>query len=380
MGDFFGSVASLFSILNIPLGYILEFFYNLTQNYGVALILFTIFTRIFLFPLAVKSQRGSAEMLRLKPKQDMLNKKYEKDKARLNEELQKLYAEEGYNPLSGCLPMLIQLPILAGLIGVIYKPLAYIFHFTDSQVKQIVTVLTPEIELILNHKINAADSQRIEIIAAKVMNSNAAKVSDIVSTHANGLNFNFLGLDLSSAPHWLTINPLLLIPVLIYVAQFFSSYFSMKLMTITTPGQNNMFQSKSMLVLMPLMTTYFSFQVPAGIGLYWIMTSLLMIVQVLLLNKFYNAKELAAKSEEAALKRKGLSAGISVDTAQEQIPDQTSNETASDTPAPAQLPVRTYGGKMSKKQIKEANRKKLAQSRKNEQKALNDKNNIDGMK
>ena len=140
-------MAQLFNtIICYPLGAVIKFFFNFTQNYALLLVLFTIVVRFCLFPLAIKQQKSSAEMLRMKPKMDKLQKKYAKDKTKLQEEMSKLYAEEGYNPLSGCLPLLIQMPILYGLYQVVYYPLTYIMWFSNDKVNKIADILRPFIK------------------------------------------------------------------------------------------------------------------------------------------------------------------------------------------------------------------------------------------
>ena len=116
LGSVFGLFGKLFNdVICYPLGFVLRICYILTGNYALSLVIFTLIIRFVLFPLAIKQQKSSAQMMRLKPKMDNIQKKYKKDQAKLQEEMSKLYQEEGYNPLSGCLPLLLQLPILYGL-------------------------------------------------------------------------------------------------------------------------------------------------------------------------------------------------------------------------------------------------------------------------
>lgn len=127
-------------ILGTPLGWILSFFYNLAQNYGLALILFTLFTRLILLPLSIKQQKGLVKMAMFRPKMEEIQKKYAKNPTKMNEELSNLYAREGYNPLSGCLPTLIQFPILFGLIDVIYNPLTHLLKMNKEVIQTAITI------------------------------------------------------------------------------------------------------------------------------------------------------------------------------------------------------------------------------------------------
>lgn len=116
------------TIISTPLGYVMEFCYMIVRSFPLALFIFTILTRLLLFPLNIKQQRSMVKSSAMQGKVKEIQQKYASDKQRQTEELQKLYAEEKMNPLSGCLPLLIQLPIMYGLFFVIYKPLTYILH------------------------------------------------------------------------------------------------------------------------------------------------------------------------------------------------------------------------------------------------------------
>ena len=123
------------SIFGYPLGWLMWLCYKIVANYGIALIIFTLLTKLILFPLAVKQQKSSLRMARMQPKLEELQKKYGKNKEKYNEEMLKLYDEEKYNPMSGCLPLLIQFPILFGLIDVIYKPMTHILRIPSDVIK-----------------------------------------------------------------------------------------------------------------------------------------------------------------------------------------------------------------------------------------------------
>ncbi|MCI5802015.1 MAG: YidC/Oxa1 family membrane protein insertase, partial [Oscillospiraceae bacterium] len=122
------------SIFGWPLGWIMWFCYLVVRNYGIALILFTLLTKLMLLPFAVKQQKSTIKMAIFKPKMDAIQKAYGNNKEKLNEELMKLYEKEGYNPMSGCMPMLIQFPILFGLIDVVYKPLTHILRLSSAEI------------------------------------------------------------------------------------------------------------------------------------------------------------------------------------------------------------------------------------------------------
>ena len=129
-------------IFGYPLGFIMWLCYLVVRNYAVALLLFTIITKLALFPLSLKQQKSMVKMKLFQPKVEELQKKYAKNKEKLNEETMKLYQEEGYNPMSGCLPSLIQFPLLFGMIDVVYRPLTHIAHLSKDLINQAMEIVT----------------------------------------------------------------------------------------------------------------------------------------------------------------------------------------------------------------------------------------------
>lgn len=290
-------------IFGYPLGWIMWLCYKVIPIYGVALILFTIITRAILVPFSIKQQKSMVKMQIFRPRMEEIQKKYSNNKEKMNEELMKLYQEEGYNPMSGCLPMLIQFPILFGLIDVIYKPMTHILRMGNDLIHQAATIAAP----ILN--VEAANltrdySSQLKIIGAAQQNPDAFSslpgFMDAVST----LNLNFLGIDLTQTPK-LAFNLLILIPILSGLTSLLTSFFTLK-QTSATAGDNPQMagMSKSMIFMMPIMSTWFAFILPAGVGIYWIISNLLMALQTFLLYKYMNPAQLAeqAKAEYEAKK------------------------------------------------------------------------------
>ena len=125
---------NLLAIIAIPLGWLMWLCYTVSPVYWLALLLFTILTRLLLFPLSLKQHKSTAKMAVLKPKVDEIQKKYATNKEKLQQETMKVYQEAGYSPLSGCLPTILQLVVLFGLINVIYNPLQHILQFNAETV------------------------------------------------------------------------------------------------------------------------------------------------------------------------------------------------------------------------------------------------------
>lgn len=290
---------SLFDLINIPLGFLIRVIYNLVQNYGLAIILFTIVIKLVLMPLQVKSQKAMRRQQKVQPIIAELQKKYANDQQRLQQEMMKVYKENNVGCSGGCLPLLLQFPILIGLYNVIQRPLTYIRGVDFS---------------------NSAVIEKVKNIVAAV-GQNSSDVSVIVerqqmdlATWANqlgisewGINFSFLGLDLSETPAFSSIGKLLngdfsnlsttlliLIPAFAMLLTWLSSKYSQKLSgTANANNTNDQAQSmtKSMNLMMPLLTGWFTFSLPSGIGIYWIISSVMQIVQQFLITKFFEGKE-----------------------------------------------------------------------------------------
>ncbi|SEK34322.1 YidC/Oxa1 family membrane protein insertase [Ruminococcus albus] len=125
----------MFDLIAVPLGWIMKGCYHIFNNYGIALLVFTLITKVIVFPLSVKQEKSTASIAMLKPKMDELEKKYGKNKQKLQEEQMALYSETGVNPMASCLPMLVMMLILFAMIPVIYGPLTYVSNLEKDDVK-----------------------------------------------------------------------------------------------------------------------------------------------------------------------------------------------------------------------------------------------------
>lgn len=285
-------------IIGWPLGWVMWIGYQVFRNYGVALIFFTFVTKMIMFPLTLKQQKSSVKMALIKPKLDNIQKKYANNKEKLNEEMMKLYQEEGYNPMSGCLPLLIQFPILFGLINVVYNPLTHIIRLSKDVIEQgleiakgmegiLVNASMPQISIIQGVKIQP------ELFSALFSPEQIQRISNF--------NMSFFGIDLTAVPT-MAFNPLIIIPILSGVTSFLISIQSMRQAGTTAAGEtgNTM---KGMMYIMPIFSLIFCFQVPAGVGLYWVISNVLSYIQSMYMNKKYNPQEMAekARAEQEAL-------------------------------------------------------------------------------
>ena len=301
------------TIFGIPLGWIMWACFKVVPMYGIALILFTLITKALLFPLSVKQKKASAKMAIFQPKINEIQKKY-KDKEKQQEAMMKLYEEEGYNPMSSCLPLLIQFPILFGLIDVIYKPLTHLLRFPKEILAQINEVATG-----LGINVTMYQSQ-ISIVGEFHKNPEAfAAIAPEYLAKLSSLNLTFLGLDFTATPKlslWLDgtqasgLNWLILLPILSGVAALVQSLYSMKANQVPGQPQAGGGSMKIMMYIMPLFSVFIAFSFPAALSFYWTLSSVIALVQDMVLNKFYNPTrmiEIAEKEkEERKEKRKKL--------------------------------------------------------------------------
>lgn len=293
-----------------PFSWLLLALYNVFESYGLALILFSLVIKLVLLPFGMKSKKSMMRMTRINPKMKEIQKKYANNKEKYNEEIQKLYAEEKINPLGGCLWSLIPFPILLGLYSVIRQPLTNLMSLSKEQIVRIGEILG----------IPASNSAYSEITLAQQVFLNYDKIAKEIPQVLK-IDFTFLGINLAEIPNWKAIfdsgvwtspNPwaqigLFLIPVLSAATALLTPLITQKMMKQPMEGS-----AKSMLYMMPLISLYIGFIMPAGIGVYWIANSVFSLIQEVILTKHYmkvlDAEDAVNRNEkqrrEAELERK----------------------------------------------------------------------------
>ena len=137
-------MGQLFNIINIPFGAMIRWFNQITGNYLIALLLFAIVVKLVLSPLAIKQQKNQIKQAKLQPKVMAIRKKYagrddKPTQQKMTQEIQELYQKEGYNPMGGCLPLLIQMPILIALYNIVMNPLKYICQLGTDTIERLFT-------------------------------------------------------------------------------------------------------------------------------------------------------------------------------------------------------------------------------------------------
>jgi len=274
-----------------PMGAVLKFIYETLafQNYGFAIIIFTVFIRLIILPLTIKQYKSTANMQKIQPLLQEIQKKYKNDKEKLNQEMMKLYSEHKVNPAGGCLPVLIQMPIIFSLYWDISRPLYYMFNKSNDVISKLFALVPGDFTKVTGNP----DLTVMNYFAAN--KDKLADVADMLKPEEI-LNMHFLGLNLGLQPTFDAAKAsvlgfqffgLLLIPILAALTTYLSLRISMKAQSASTAPQNEMAQSmsNSMTKVMPLMTGFFAFSVPAGLGLYWIVGNLIQMAQQVYINK-----------------------------------------------------------------------------------------------
>ncbi len=283
------------TIFGWPLGFVMMGLYFVSGNkYALALSLFTLVIKLALLPLSIKQQKEQAKMAVYQPKLQAIQKKYANNRERYNEEIQKLYQEEGYNPMSGCLPTLIQFPILFGVIDVVYKPLYHILRMGNDAINELVAIAESA-----GYSFGQSYYTQIKLIDAvktdpEIFSAANAEIIQKISE----FDMNLFGLNLGEVPQFaLTygegFNWYLLIPLFAGLFQLAGTVFMQK----SNPQQQGAGAMNIMLYIMPLFSVYIGFIVPAGVGFYWALSAALQLVQTAFMHVFYNPKKMAAEIE-----------------------------------------------------------------------------------
>ena len=291
--------------IQIPFGYVLEFFYNFFNNYGIALILFSLAVKLLLLPMSAKSKKSMMKTSRLQPKIRQIELACGDDKQKYQQEVQQLYRDEGVSMFGGCLWSLLPLFILFPLYTVIREPLEYILHISADAIEKLFEV----------GKENGFDQNYWQYGVASRIEELGVGIVDGV----NNLNLTFLGVDLGQTPDWQiwkmsTWSEIggALFPLVSGGLNYLSMFISQKMNnTVIRDEKGEKDEAaartaqtgKTMNLIMPLISIWFGFIMPLGISVYWIAQSVFGIIQDIILTKHYRKvydAEDAVKRERAA--------------------------------------------------------------------------------
>lgn len=288
-------------------GYLLEFLYNLINNYGLAIILFTIIIKLLLLPLSIKQQRTMKKSAKLQEKMKTIQFKYKNDPEKMNKEVMELYKNEKMSPFSGCLTAIIQFLLLLSIFYLVRSPLTYMEKLSKDDINKYVTQLQEE------GKISSSVYPEIDVI--REYNWLKEKNPEDLNIDKVNLQMNLFGLDLSKVPQQnMADYTVYIIPVL-YIL---SSFISIRMTTAMQQKQQEekqeniidgetgkelvpeeesnemdavMQTNKMMSWMMPIMSISIAFVAPLGLALYWLMSNILMILERLVLNKAIKTEE-----------------------------------------------------------------------------------------
>lgn len=295
-------------VLSNLFGYVLNALYDIFNNYGIAIILFSIILRVILIPITISQQSSMKKTSKIQKQTQELQKKYKNNQEKMNQELMELYKKEKINPFSGCFSAIIQIVIILSVFWLVSQPLTYMKHVQDMDIYK---------EYL--DKVEEGNNKSYKEMA--ILNMVESDYQDIVKQLENGeenkeklenrknelnklrLNMNFLGLDLSKVPtQSLNDYKVYIIPILYVISSFVS-------IKMTTNMQNNkedkketsgenaseieamQSMNKSMTYMMPIMSVSIAVIAPLGLALYWLVSNVLMIVERLIIQKIMNSKE-----------------------------------------------------------------------------------------
>ena len=294
---------NFFYILSAPLGYVMEWIYNLLPNYGWDIILFTLLINIIKIPLQMSQQKSTAKMSAFQPMLMEIQTKYKDKPEKQQEEMLKLQQEYGYSPTAGCIPMLLNFLVMFGVIGVVYNPLQRIFHISAA-------ALTAAGEAMTAAGVSFTAITRDTNIIAQVVAGNSGVLScfsaeQIATITEFSQHMNFLGIDLTRIPV-LGLSMDLVLPLLSVITMFLSTHISMK-----ASGQQMQGSMKVTMYMMPLLYLFFCFTYPLAFSLYYVISNIVMTAQTQIMRKFYDPEKMRKEvEEEIAAKRKQEKRGV----------------------------------------------------------------------
>lgn len=261
------------------LGALIRFIYDLVgNNYALSIIIFTILTKIILFPITYKQTKSMADMQKMAPLEKEIREKYKGNKDKMAEELTKMYSEHKINPMGGCLSMLIQIPVIFAMFMIVKQPLTYIMQVPTEQLQ----VYTQE------------------YLGKEQVNENEIKENEIrIAQDKQLIDMKFLGMDFADVPSDIfskdenkkkeTSYVALAIPVLSLLLSIFQIKYSQKTSNMTDEQKE---QQKTMNLMMPLLSAYISFIMPLSLGIYWLLGSALQIVTQFIINKMLKKEKI----------------------------------------------------------------------------------------
>ena len=298
----------LSDIVTVPFGWLLGFLYDLTGNYGFAMIIFAVIVQLVLMPINAKAKKSMMKMSRMQPRIQEIQKKYEHDQQKQNEAIQQLQKEEGATMgFGGCLWSLVPMLILFPLFTVIRQPITYILGENAEVAAQIIAIVkeqAPNLFSNNNYYDQVVAAGEIATYAKEI----AAAIPGISAETLAGINFDFVGINLGAIPDWkfwawesftwANIGAFL-IPLVSTGSQYLQMLISQKTNDSVITNEKGVQdkevaensqaaqQTKSMMLMMPLMTLWIGFTVSAGLSVYWFIGGLVRMISDPIMTKHY---------------------------------------------------------------------------------------------
>lgn len=276
---------TIFNIINIPLGWVLEFLAGIFGgNFAASVFVFTLLANLAFIPLSIKSQKSSVQQTRIKPKLDELKKRYGDDKQKYSEAMQQLYQEENVSMSGGCLPMIVRLVIMMSIYWLIMSPLTYLLHIDKSVITDAMTQL------------GLAANARGELQIIEAVRSGSLNIPEI-SNKLSTLNFNFFGINLTQTPKFSfdifhDAQLIWVMPIIAFLAQMLTSVLSTSMQKKINPDAPNMM---GMMLTMPLISLFIGFSLPGGVTFYWACSSLIGGFIQLAVQQFYGPHKMLSR-------------------------------------------------------------------------------------
>lgn len=352
----------MFKIIAWPFGKLMWLCWLVLKNYGVALFVFTLIIKLILLPSSVKQQKSMVRMAKINPKLEQLKKKYANNQEKLNEATMELYNQENINPMGSCLPMILTFVILFAIVEVVYAPLTYISGIDSDKIdaasttltdiysvssvlkengKTVSGILSEETDLydaLMSYETIASkdeetvksvaealqanpgldeyitDTQKVssklvqntgrtELLVLSVAKDYPALFDAEIAEFCEGFDYTFLGVYLGAYPSWNSW--LLLIPILSFLSQLavtiVSQYYSKKQNGAAASANKSM---TAMLYIMPLFSFWLAFSYPAGLGIYWIFSAVLSLLQTVFLHVYLTPERVDKMIEKENKKKR----------------------------------------------------------------------------
>ena len=275
------------NLIGWPLGYLMYWCFLLLRNYGAAILLFTLLTKVILFPLSIIAQKNSIKMVKMQPALSDIKLRNSGNGELIAQETKALYKKERYSTILGLLPLLIQIPIILGLINVIYNPLQHLFHFDAATISLLIDQATAVLQM--SQADMGMSAQLFALEAVKADPGAFASLPDVSSQVQSLVAFDssFLGIDLSEVPRLTSLT--LIVPVASGISALALCLFQNKYNVLQI--EQGFIGKWGMTIFLIAFSSYFAAVLPCGLGLYWITGNLLSIPVLALCNLIYDPKK-----------------------------------------------------------------------------------------